>query len=103
MTQQFVSEPIEPVAGTFDTAAMAGGAPGLPGQFIWRDAQYHVDEVLEVWKDSGPCRNGSAERYLRKHWYRIRANDGQIMTIYFDRQARSKRQAKARWWLYTIG
>ncbi len=58
--------------------------------------------VLEAWKEDGPCRHGSGEMYLRKHWFKILTEQGPQMTIYFDRQARSKRQSKARWWLYTI-
>ena len=34
MEEEFVSEPIKPVAGTFDTVGMARGEPGLPGRFI---------------------------------------------------------------------
>ncbi len=42
------------------------------------------------------------EKYLRKHWFRIKIEAGLEMTIYFERQARSKHQNKVRWWLYTI-
>ena len=33
--------------------------------------------------------SGSREQYLRKHWFKIRTKDHQVMTLYFDRQARS--------------
>ena len=102
MDEKFISEPIEPVAETFDTAAMTRGEPGLPERFVWRDKEYTVAEVLEVWKETGPCRSGSDEQYLRKHWHKIRTTDGTIMTLYFERQARSRDQSKTRWWLYTI-
>jgi hypothetical protein len=102
MSEEFISEPIEPVAGTFDTAAMTRGEPGLPKRFKWRDEEYVVAGVLETWKEVGPCRSGSPEQYLRKHWYKIRVERGLEMTVYFERQARSKRQSKIRWWLYTI-
>ena len=46
--------------------------------------------------------SGSREQYLRKHWLKIRTKDHQIMTLYFDRQARSVGQQKHRWWLYTL-
>ena len=101
-TEQFVSEAIKPVVGTFDPAGMTRGEPGLPQRFIWRDKEYTVAEVLEVWKEDGPCRNGSPEMYLRKHWYRVATEQGVEMTLYFERQPRSKRQGKARWWLYTV-
>lgn len=102
MKKEFVSEPIHPVVGTAIASGMAKGEPGLPTKFVWRDTEYVLDEVLKSWKQSGPCRSGSNERYLRKHWFTIRTTDGLVMDIYFDRQARSKRQAKTRWWLYTI-
>ncbi len=100
--EEFVSEPIKPVAGTFEPDAMTRGEPGLPGRFIWRDKEYEVADVLEVWKELGPCKSGGPEKYLRKHWFRIRTVNGLIMTIYFERQPRAKSQSKMRWWLYTV-
>ena len=94
MKDQFVSEPITPLADTFDLDAMSRGEPGLPGRFVWRGDQYTVVEVLERWKESGPAREGGRELYLRRHWYRVRTDGGLVMKIYFDRQARSGRQAK---------
>jgi hypothetical protein len=102
MNEKFISEPIKPLAETFQTAAMTRGEPGLPERFVWRDTEYAVAEVLEAWKETGPCRSGGPEKYLRKHWYKIRTADGLIMTLYFERQARTKSQDKIRWWLYTI-
>ncbi len=100
--EQFVSEPIKPVQGTFDPAGMTRGEPGLPKQFAWRDKEYTVTEVLEVWKEDGPCKSGSSEMYLRKHWFRVATEEGPEMTLYFERQPRSKSQGKTRWWLYTV-
>jgi len=102
MAEKFISESIKPVPGTSDTAAMTRGEPGLPGRFVWRDQEYEVAAVREVWKESGPCRSGSAEQYLRKHWFKFETTEGLTMTVYFERQARSRRQNKARWWLYTV-
>lgn len=102
MQEQFICDPIKPVVGTMDTRAMTRGEPGLPGKFIWRDEEYTVAEVLEKWKETSPCRSGGGERYVRKHWFRIRTTDGREMKIFFERQARSKRQSKLRWWLYTL-
>jgi hypothetical protein len=101
-TEQFVSEPIKPVEGTFDSAGMIRGEPGLPQRFVWRDQEYSVAEVLQAWKEDGPCKSGSPEMYLRKHWFRILTEQGVEMTLYFQRQPRSKRQSKSRGWLYTI-
>jgi hypothetical protein len=102
MSEEFISESIEPVAGTSRTAAMSRGEPGRPGRFIWRGKEYTVAEVLQSWKQSGPCKSGSGEMYLRKHWFKIKTANGLQMTIYFERQPRSKQQSKRRWWLYTI-
>lgn len=99
---QFVSEPITPIEGTMDMSGMAHGEPGLPGKFMWREREYTVGEVLERWKETGPCKHGGDEQYVRKHWYRIRTTDGIEMKVYFERQARSAKQRKVRWWLYTI-
>jgi len=73
----------------------------LPQCFTWRDTQYTVAELLDSWKESGKCTHGS-EMYLRKHWFEIRTVSGEVMKIYFERKARSAKQAKQRWWLYTM-
>jgi hypothetical protein len=99
---RFISEQIRPVAETIDTSAMVRGEPGLPRKFVWRGKEYTVDTVLEKWKEYGDCTSGSDERYLRKHWFLIRTTDGHEMKIYFERQAKSKREVKTRWWLYTL-
>jgi hypothetical protein len=102
MPEEFVGEAIRPVAGTFDPRAMVRGEPGVPQRFVWRDQEYTVAAVLEVWKEDGPCRHRSGEMYLRKHWFQILTKQGPQMTIWFERQARSRPQNKTRWWLYTI-
>jgi len=102
MGEEFISEPIEPVVGTFDPVGMTRAEPGLPGRFLWRKKEYAVSNVIRVWKESGPCKTGGGEQYLRKHWYKIKTDGGLEMTLYFERQARSKAQNKTRWWLYTI-
>jgi hypothetical protein len=102
MDEEFVSEPIQPIAETFDCAAMTRGEPGLPERFVWRSSEYTVAEVLEAWKETGPCKSGGPEMYLRKHWYKIKTTNGLIMKLYFERQARSKSRNKTRWWLYTV-
>jgi len=112
-SEQFVSEAIRPIAGTFSTKAMARGEPGLPAGFVWRGQEFRIEAVIETWKSSGDCRSGvaakrqgkPAERYLRRHWYRIQLPAGETWTIYFERQPRptsSKTATKQRWFLYTI-
>ena len=98
----FVSESIRPLSGSFDAAAMARGEPGLPREFEWRDRTWRVATVLESWKTSGPCRNGASERYVRRHWSRIRTECGLIVTLYVDRQPKAGSSGKRRWWLFTV-
>lgn len=101
MHKQLISEPLQPV---FDQTAgsVVPGAPLLPAKFLWRGAEHVVSEVLEAWKETGPCTHGSGERYVRKHWFRIRTARGDEMKIYFERKPRSARQTKQRWWLCTF-
>ncbi len=98
--EQFVSEPIRPVAGSFDRAGMARGEPGLARRFVWRGREHRVVDVLETWTTSTP-EGGSGELYLRRHWWRVRTDAGLVMTLYCERQAQ-RRNAKARWFVYTI-
>ncbi|MFC1739089.1 DUF6504 family protein [Planctomycetota bacterium] len=102
MEDKFISEPIKPVEGTFDTISMARGEPGLPSRFVWRDKEYVVVEVLDKWEELGRCKSGGPNMYLRKHWFKVRCSDGSEATIYFERQPRAKRKNKTRWWLYTV-
>lgn len=100
MKEQFISEPVEPDTSTVETAPLLVDEPGMPGRFRWRGQACAVAAVLERWRETGPCRNGSGERYRRKHWFRIRTEDGLEMKLYFDRAAAAG--LKKRWWLYTV-
>jgi hypothetical protein len=99
MAEQFIGETIQPVRGTADTARMARGEPGLPREFRWRSETVRIIQVLGAWKETGPCRHGSGEQYVRKHWFEVVTDTGVKMKIYFERQARSS--AKQRWWLFS--
>ena len=99
--ERFVSEPLEPVGDAFDARAMARGEPGLPAKFKWRGREYRITELLEAAVSSGPGKGGMG-RYLRKHWYTFRTETGEVMTCYFDRQAKSPGKPKVRWWLYSV-
>lgn len=99
--EQFISEAIEPVAGTFDASGMSRGEPGLPARFCWRGNQYTVAHIRRRWKSS-QREGGVGNLYLRRHWFEVQTTDGHVMTLYCQRQASSAAGAKARWWLYTI-
>ncbi len=103
MSSEFVSEPLVPIAGTFDAAAMSTGVPGLPRGFTWRDETYEIASVIESWKESS--REGGhaqGELYLRRHCWRLRMSDGSTWAIYCLRQTRYGAAAKRRWFLLEI-
>lgn len=99
---RFVSEPIDPVAGTRDASDAARGEPALPGRFRWRGVAYRIAGVVRTWKTTGPCRHGSREIYLRRHWYEIVTDPRAVMSIYCERQARSTRRIGPRWFVYAL-
>jgi phosphoribosylglycinamide formyltransferase-1 len=96
--EKLISEAVTPVAGSFNSAAMASGEPGVPMAFSWRGADYRVARVLDSWKNLRGCRNGSGEQYINKHFFRVETETGEIMTLYRTRTG-SKRDS---WILYTI-
>ena len=105
--REFVGEPLTPADGPqgrrVDAAAMASGAPGLPRRFRSRSGEFEVARVLARWRTTGGCHSGSRERYVRRHWYRVRTTAGEELELYFDRQPRTRRRQNRRWWLYTRG
>jgi hypothetical protein len=98
----FISEPITPLGASFDAEAMSPGEPGLPQRFRWRKRDFAVTEVLGRWKDHGDCRNGSGERYVRKHGFRVRTEDGTVFRLYFQRSVGRGRLGPARWWVLSV-
>jgi hypothetical protein len=102
MTEEFIGEPIQPVVETLDTSRMAAGGPGLARQFRWRAETVTIAHVLKTWRETGDCRHGSGEQYVRKHWFEVATDSGVTMTIYFERQARSTRKKRERWWLFSL-
>lgn len=99
--QKFVSEAIEPVVATADTGAMAAGGPGLPREFVWRGRTLGIAAVLGTRRETGRCRHGSSEAYVRKHWFDVRTACGRRASIYFERQPRGRKRTE-RWWLHSI-
>lgn len=98
-----ISEPITPKSGTFDTAGMGRGEPGLPESFEWRGQSLDIVEVIQTWKKSS--REGGhaqGDLYLRRHYYELRMSNDTVWTVYFIRQAPKSGNPKSRWFLYTI-
>jgi hypothetical protein len=101
--EEFVSEPLVPHAGTFDVRDMAAGLPGLPTGFDWRGESHQVGQRLETWKQSvAEGGRSGGERYLRRHYFRLRMSDGAIWTVYFVRQAPRGASGRQRWFLWTV-
>ena len=98
--ERFIGEAIVAEDMSFSVASMAMGKPGLPRVFSWKGRRFCVTAVLEEWKECGDCRHGSGERYVRKHWYRVRTTEDLEMKIYFERQGRSS--GGSRWRLYSV-
>jgi len=101
MSEKFISEALDPGAATFDTGRMAAGEPGLPHEFTWRGAVLRIVMIQRTWRETGPCRHGSGEQYVRKHWYQVEDDQGRILKIYFVRSTRG-RSAKACWQLFSL-
>jgi len=101
MHERFISEAIKPSTETADASRMAVGEPGLPREFVWRGRTVTVRAVLRSWRETGRCRHGSPEMYVRKHWYEVATVSDGTMKIYFERQPRRGR-GKARWWLFSV-
>jgi hypothetical protein len=103
---EFISEPIEPEAGSFSTAMMTTGLASPPRAFRWRDRRYEIVEQIHHEKlSSREGHTAAGDLYLRRQQFVVRLDTGQIATIYFERQARPGvrgRSAKKRWFLYTI-
>lgn len=99
--KRFIGEALKPVKETFDTSRMAAGGPGLPREFIWRGERVHIAKVYKEWRETGPCRHGSGERYVSKHWFELETETGRVLTVYFERRARG-RTLSARWWLFSV-
>ena len=76
------------------------GEPCLPAAFKWKGRTITISTVMEKWKQTGDCHHGSGEHYVRKHWYRVRSEDGSEMKLYCERQPRGR--GSSRWRLYTI-
>lgn len=97
-SDRLVSEPVTPVPGSFHADSMAAGEPGVPLAFSWRGTQYRVKRVLDGWKNLRSCRNGSGEKYVNKHFFRVETESGDVMTLYRARTG-SKQDS---WILYTM-
>ncbi len=98
---RFISEPIEPLLGSFDTAAMSRGEPGLPAGFVWRGRTVRIVGCERRWAELRPEATGG-ELYLRRHYWTLDMDDGTTWTVYCLRRPPRPRRLTALWYLYTI-
>ncbi len=77
---------------------MARGEPAWPTAFTWRDREYTIAHRVELEDERDRHGRAVSEAPL------VRDRDGhrRSMTLYCERQARSRSRAKSRWFLYTI-
>jgi phosphoribosylglycinamide formyltransferase-1 len=101
MKEQFVSEQLTPIPAEMDILSAALGEPAIPWKFTWRGETIEIAKVIRKWKSTSPCTHGSGERYVRRHWYEITTVNGRYLRIYFERQSRSRRERKKRWWVFS--
>lgn len=80
--ERFVCEPVDVPAASFDASVMAGGLPGVPSAFVWRGREYRVRSVLSCRRTLRRCRNGSGERYVGRHEFRVETECGMELTMY---------------------
>lgn len=100
MAPKFVSEPIDPVGGSFDPHVMSQGEPALPPGFVWHGEELAVKSVLRTWRG---LKEDRGDVYLKRHYFELLFEDGRVAVVYFMRQPhRHARTGEKRWWLYTI-
>ncbi len=91
-------QPILPEPGSFLARAMARGEPGLPLRFTAGGRRYEVAEVLgPAARETGPCRHGSGERYVRRHVTRVRTTTGEVLVL-----SGARGPAGGRWMLRAV-
>ncbi|MBF0522272.1 MAG: cytoplasmic protein [Candidatus Omnitrophica bacterium] len=101
MSDQLISEPIDPIPGSFDTNFMSSGTPGLPREFLWRKQNFIVEKVIKTWRTTGPCHHGSGEQYVRRHWFEVITTSHHVMKLYFDKGNHGKSKEMG-WILFTV-
>ena len=98
LAERFIGEPVDVPAAAFDASVMEGGLPGVPSVFVWRGREYRVSAVLSSRRTLRRCRNGSTERYVGRHEFRLQTECGMELTMYLLRSV-SKRD---KWTLFSM-
>jgi len=108
---QFFDHPIEVL---FETPPALEKSPDCPDGFVWNTQTYRVIELLASWSDF--TRRDRAARNMRpshaavasnrgslgvgRFYFRVRADNGQVFDIYYDRAPRDADRRKGEWFVY---
>ena len=108
---QFFDHPIEVL---FETPPALEKSPDCPDGLMWNKQTYRVIELLASWSDF--TRRGRAARNMRpshaavasnrgslgvgRFYFRVRADNGQVFDIYYDRAPRDADRRKGEWFVY---
>jgi hypothetical protein len=73
-----------------------------PVAFRMGDREYKVVEVTESWQDAGYGTSETNKNWRTRHhrsYYRVKADDGNIYEMYFDRGTNLRHPEYRRWYL----
>lgn len=104
----------EEIRVEYDSPPALEKKPGSPDRFVWLGETYRVEEVLSEWHDF--TRRGRMARNMRpdhalaaarrgswgvgRDYFRIRAGDGRVFDIYYDRSPKTASERKGMWFLF---
>jgi hypothetical protein len=80
------------------------GEVKAPVSFRLDEREYVISEIIEAWQDHGFGRDLSRRhRWWQRHhrnYYRVKANQGEIFEIYYDRGTNLEHPERKKWFLY---
>jgi len=79
-----------------------GGEVKVPVSFKLDGREYAVTEVVEFWPDSGFGSGETHKTWRTRHhrsYYRVKADDGNVYEMYFDRGTNLRHPEYRKWYL----
>ena len=79
-----------------------GGEVKTPVSFTLDGREYTVVEVVEFWPDSGLGSSETTKTWRTRHhrsYYRVKADDGNVYEMYFDRCTNLRHPEYRKWYL----
>lgn len=103
----------QPIVVEFDKPPLFAKKPDCPDRFIWDGVTYEIVAVLGEWRDyarrgrmaDNMRRSHAATAALRGSWgvgryyFRVRAQDGRLFDIYYDRAPKDANRREGAWFL----